>query len=317
MKTNKKMIEDFMNDYKSGLSTIKIGKKYNVSYTTVYNYLKNNNIKIRSASQRARKYAINETFFNIIDMQEKAYFLGILYADGCNSTERNSITLALKKDDNDILKKLSALVYQNNDRPLECRPGRIVKLNGRNYKSNGLYALTMASKTISERLNELGVVKAKTHKITFPTFLSHELISHFVRGYFDGDGSVSLKKSGQTILSIIGTRKFCKSLQDIINKKLNLNPTVCHAKKGSKVQQFALHGNIVCLKFLNWMYKDATIYLDRKYNKYIEIKNTIPIRYGNCKICNNKHYGKGYCKYHHYEYIGRKERRERYLKSKK
>lgn len=316
MKVNKSLIKDFIKDYNNGLSTIKIGKKYDVSYTTVYNYLKKSNVKIRSASERGRKYEILEDFFDKIDTQEKAYFLGILYADGCNSTEVNTVRITLTEKDKDILKKLSSLIYPNNDRPLGFQPGRINTFNEKQFRSRNSYVLRINNKKISQRLEMLGVTKAKTSTITFPSFLNNDLVPHFIRGYFDGDGSVSFRKSGQVILSMIGTKKFCKSIQKIVKQNLNINSTICHAKKGSPMDQFALHGNRVGIKFLNWVYKDAIIYLNRKYNKYIEIKNTIPMRYDNCTICDDKHFGKGYCKYHYYEYIGREKRRKRYLISK-
>ena len=50
---------------------------------------------------------INKNFFNKIDTEEKAYFLGFLYADGYNNTDRNSVALSLKEDDKEILEKYS------------------------------------------------------------------------------------------------------------------------------------------------------------------------------------------------------------------
>lgn len=312
MKVNKNLIKNFIKDYNNGLSTIKIGKKYNVSYTTVYNYLKKSGVRIRSASERTRKYKILEDFFDNIDTQEKAYFLGILYADGCNYPERNIIKLGLRKGDRNILEKLSKLIYQCN-RPIIQNKDRIVIFNNIPKKFNGLCELNITNKHLSNKLINLGLVKNKSHKLKFPVFLSNALIPHFIRGYFDGDGSLSFGKSKQISISILGTKNFCEGLKQCVFNNININSTVCNAKKGLQIQQFVLHGNVVGIKFLHWIYKDATIYLDRKYNKYIEIQSTIPKRYGNCIVCGDKHYGKGYCQYHHYEYIGRRERRKRYL----
>jgi len=275
MKVNKNTVKNFIKDYNDGLSTIKIGKKYNVSYTTVYNYLKKSNVKIRSAAMRARKYELREDFFDKIDTQEKAYFLGLLYADGCNSTEANLVRITLTKNDKDILEKLSSLVYPNNDRPLGFQPGRINTFNSKQHKTKDSYVLRISNEKISQRLNQLGVTKNKTKIVTFPNFLNDILIPHFIRGYFDGDGSVSLKKDGQTMLSLLGTKRFCKSVQKIVRHNLNINSTVCHAKKGSSMSQFVLHGNRVGPKFLDWIYENSTIHLNRKYNKYIEIKTIL------------------------------------------
>ena len=118
-------------------------------------------------------------------------------------------------------------------------------------------------------------------------------------------------------MTILGTDNFCQALKRTVEEKLNINSTVCHAKKGSKTQQFVLHGNIVGKVFFDWLYKDATIYLQRKYDKYLEIKSKLPVHYYSCKICGKPNDTHGYCRKHYYEYIGKEKRRQRYLNFKK
>ena len=194
MKLNTKTIENFIKDYENGLNASNIGKKYGVHYTTVLRHLKKNNIKIRLDC--SRKYKINEDFFNVIDTQEKAYFLGLLYSDGCNTTECNLIRIVLTNSDRKILEKLSSIIYIDY-RPLEIRPEKTGIFRGKEYTTKESCVLAISSKKISKQLEALGVVKAKTNKITFPSYLSDELISHFIRGYFDGDGSISFTKKNK------------------------------------------------------------------------------------------------------------------------
>ena len=68
--------------------------------------MRRNGYKAKSQSELQRKYNIDETFFDVIDTEEKAYFLGLLYADGCNATNRNAVILSLKEDDKEILEKI-------------------------------------------------------------------------------------------------------------------------------------------------------------------------------------------------------------------
>lgn len=68
--------------YNSGLSTVKIGKMFGKHYSTVRNILINNGVKLRSNKINSRKYTINENYFKNIDTEEKAYWLGFIYADG-------------------------------------------------------------------------------------------------------------------------------------------------------------------------------------------------------------------------------------------
>ena len=180
--------------------------------------------------------------------------------------------------------------------------------------------LIIANKYISQRLVELGCGKAKTHNLNFPTKeqVPSCLIRHFVRGYFDGDGSVSDGRTPQ--VDIIGTTDFLLPLQDILFKELSFNKTVLnqrHKNVDNNIRSLQISGNKQCIKFRDWLYEDATIFLKRKkeiFDSYTPFERVER----KCSIdnCNNKHSGNGYCRNHYYEFCGGKEkRREYYLKT--
>lgn len=118
-----------------------------------------------------RKYEINEDFFDEFNTQEKAYFLGILFADGYNNYDKGNIRLSLQEGDIQILNDLKELLYVNNDKPL----GRSKKEN-----CNDLLYLDLTNKHISSELKDLGMVQNKTFLITFPK-ISNNLYNHFIR----------------------------------------------------------------------------------------------------------------------------------------
>ncbi len=91
-----------------------------------------------------------------------------------NSEKEKCITLVVHHKDINVLEYIKKCL--KTDRP--------VSIIRNDYR--GLY---LSSKLISENLSNLGCVQAKTFKLKFPDFLSEELMSHFIRGYFDGDGS--------------------------------------------------------------------------------------------------------------------------------
>jgi surfactin synthase thioesterase subunit len=62
-------------------------------------------------NERSRKYQLKKDYFDSINTPEKAYFLGILYADGCNSPETNSVRLILTESDKTLLEQLSNLIH--------------------------------------------------------------------------------------------------------------------------------------------------------------------------------------------------------------
>lgn len=286
-----------------------------ISQVAINNLLRRNGYAAKSTSELNRKYPIVEDFFDKINTEEKAYVLGLLYADGWNQTERNSINLGLKETDKEILEKITALIQPT-------KPLQYVSTSNQRKKtgfenSQNQYRLIIANRHISQRLIELGCGKAKTHNLKFPTEeqVPSHLIRHFVRGYFDGDGSVSGDKQKQ--FSFVGTTDFLLPLQQILIKELNFSKTKLdrrHKDNDNNIRSLRYCGINQCITFRDWIYKDATIYLERKKNildSYISFERV----QRKCSIdgCDKKHFGNGYCRNHYYEFCGSKEkRRERF-----
>jgi hypothetical protein len=285
-----------------------------ISQVAINALLRRNGYKSKSPSELKRKYPIVEDFFDEINTEEKAYILGLLYADGWNQTERNVVGIGLKESDKEILDKITALIQPS-------KPLQYVDTQNNGFEnSKNQYRLIIANKHISQRLVELGCGKAKTHNLIFPTEeqVPSHLIRHFVRGYFDGDGSVSKGKISK--VDIIGTTAFLEPLQEILFNELSLNKTLLnqrHKERDNTIRSLQISGNKQCIKFREWLYEDSTIYLERKFDvfhSYMPFQHTQK----KCSIegCGKKHSGKGYCKIHHYEFCGGKEkRRERFIKT--
>lgn len=285
-----------------------LAKEYPISSVAINALLKRNGYKAKPQSELQRKYNIDETFFDKIDTEEKAYFLGFLYADGYNNTERNSVALSLKDDDKEVLERLNSLFQP--DKPLQY-----VKIKTTN--SSNQWRLVIANKHISQRLIDLGCNKAKTYTLEFPKEkqVPSNLIRHFVRGYFDGDGWV-----GKKAISIVSTLDFCNSLAKILKELFNINCYIRarHPERNNTIRMLELNKKSA-RTFLNWIYKDSNIHLQRKYDRYLKQieyeKSLAEIRICSVDGCNKKHSGNGYCRNHYYEFCGGKEKRKlRYKK---
>ena len=242
-----------------------------VSQVAINNLLRRNGYDAKSASELKRKYPIQEDFFDKIDTQEKAYILGLLYADGWNQTERNVIGIGLKESDKEILDKITSLIQPT--KPLGYYKKNKLKRGFENSQNE--YRLVIANKHISQRLVELGCGKAKTHNLTFPTEeqVPSCLIRHFVRGYFDGDGSVSGDKQKQ--FNLVGTINFLLPLQQILMSELGFSKTKLdqrHKERDNEIRSLRYCGINQCITFRDWLYKDATIYLERKYDIFHSYK---------------------------------------------
>lgn len=89
-----------------------------------------------------------------------------------------------------------------------------------------------------------------------------------MRGYFDGDGTV---RKNECRCSLLSTEDFCKTLAQIIKEELGVHCSIMlthgNAEKSTRVLSIA--GRKQVKKFLDWIYKDADIYLERKYNIYL------------------------------------------------
>jgi intein/homing endonuclease len=252
-------LEQIITVYKSGLSAKKVGKQFGYSGEFIQKTLRNNGIKLRTRIEINRKHPVKEDFFDVIDSEEKAYFLGFLFADGSVHHKSNAIVLKLQKRDRKILTKFSHLILGTEH----------LLINKNNY------LLRFSSFHIKQRLIELGCMPNKTFILTFP-ILDPSMYHHFIRGYFDGDGCISLYKADYDV-SIISTEDFCISTQSIIANQLDIMSTISKNNKmvarGNTITSYLRYrGNRQVLKLMTWLYKDATIYLERKHQKYLNLK---------------------------------------------
>lgn len=251
--------------YQNGVSLTKIGQQLGIHRKALTRLFKNNEVESRKGFSYARKYNLNEHYFDVIDTEEKAYILGFIYADGNNLFRTNRICIHLSIVDEEILQKMSHIFYGE----------KVLKYNSRLNKDGKKFDyvwLNLHSKHMSRHLAILGVVEAKSHKIIFPEWLDKSLYRHFIRGLIDGDGWISLPKSNRSspAVGLICTRKMNDFLKDYYAKELGLKAYLTRAHKQDfdvmceiRVQNY--HQDKI---FLDWLYKDATIYLQRKYKLY-------------------------------------------------
>lgn len=218
----------------------------------------------------ARKYFFNEDFFEIIDNENKAYWLGFIYADGYVSDK--SLVIELHKDDEShIVKFLEDIGHP--DRP---------KITARGYARMSVYSKKMISD-----LNRCGCYTRKSLTLEFPNddIIPEHLLSHFMRGYFDGDGCFSIsegyrKRSDRDLnkrykyiaycFKVVGTEKFLAKYQE----KLPVTANKLIFSKNSKNNFQLKYGGKNKVKIvLDWLYKNSNIVLDRKYQNYLNFIN--------------------------------------------
>lgn len=270
--TNEELL-DIKNSYLDGESSVKIGKSYGVSHKTILRVL--HEMKVDVDQKRfARKYKLNELYFDNIDTPNKAYVLGFLHSDGSNCLEKSTISISLQEEDKNILEQMRLEI--GSEKPLVYIDNTNKHDFGYSYKNQ--YKLIMFSKHMCEELNNKGITPNKSLTIGFPKWLNKDLIPHFVRGVYDGDGSICRSYRNENNLpisvTITATESFCNDLKKICEKELNICPKIYDASCHNGITKvFTLSGRNISKIFLDWIYQDAKLYLQRKYDRYCEYYN--------------------------------------------
>lgn len=266
----KEEVKNIIDLYLSGLSCVKIGIKYDVSHKCILKILHKYNIDV-DQKRTVRKHTLDKNYFDNIDTPNKAYILGLLYADGNNFIKKSTLSISLQEEDKDILESIRKEL--NSSKPLEYIDYSNKHDYGYNYKNQ--YRLLVFSKEICESLNKIGMKPRKSLILEFPN-IHENLYSHFIRGYFDGDGSFcsckSKNRKNQSIITFASTQSFCNTIRNILIKKLNIPggniyDASCH---NGVTKVLSLGENSQTKTILDWLYKDAQLYLKRKHDKYIQ-----------------------------------------------
>lgn len=204
-----------------------------------------------------RKNNFNQDYFKVIDTEHKAYFLGLLYADGNIYLKRNRLQITLVNEDSYILDKFSQEIQST------------AKL----YNDRGKYSkLILDGKTLCEDIIKAGCTPNKSLTLLFPTEeqVSSNLLHHFVRGYFDGDGHVSLDKkliNPYYHINITSSKEFIEVLKTVLEKaEIDTGNSYKRYKEKEQSAHTVYIKNKCAKKFFNYLYKDATVYLHRKEN---------------------------------------------------
>ena len=224
-------------------------------------YFISKNIGARSHREANSKYYFNEKFFNKIDTEEKAYWLGFLMADGYISKSNNSykIGLTLSTCDYTHLEKLNKSLESNH-------PIKTYEPTKSSYSKNNYSRIIYYSKTMFDDLLKYNLVEHKTNILNHPDIkLLNNFTADFIRGYFDGNGSIAhtnTEKNNSYAFKLVSTKNFL----DFVNKYYK-------RKDYQEVMSLEFGGNLKTQKILDLLYKNATIYLDRKYQRYLDLCN--------------------------------------------
>ena len=254
---------NFKNKIENGISITSISKEIGVDRHIISRELKKyfeDEIDISN-----RKYCLNENYFSSIDSEDKAYWLGFISADGnvYKRGENGTIIISFNlniKDKNHLQKFLDSI-----------NSNAIIKeIDGSGYgEGTKMASLYINSKKMGEDLIKLGVVPRKS-LILKPPSIEDIFIKDWIRGYFDGDGSITpVLNNGKCQLSFLGTKEVLIFIQNFLTP----NKTIKLYQKDINKNNFSFNygGKKSILNILDKFYLNPSIYLERKYKKVLEV----------------------------------------------
>jgi intein-encoded DNA endonuclease-like protein len=201
-----------------------------------------------------RKPTYNQDFFETIDTEEKAYWLGFIAADGSiSNNKRYRIRLKLSNKDINHLKKFgNSINFENLI--------RVTKLSKYNTQA---CIISLCSKKMFNDLLDKGIMPRKSLILKPPKNIPRDLLRHWIRGYFDGDGCIHFQNERLTF-NIVGTIEVLKFI--LLNSSLDLKISIAGNSKAFLLRGSGTKANL----FLHYIYDNSLIYMDRKFNLFIQ-----------------------------------------------
>lgn len=231
------------------MSPAAIGKIYELNSSTISRRLKKSEVEIRNISEAKQKWTLNDSYFKYIDSEEKAYWLGMMFADGYVKSNLRDFGLTLKSTDRVHIEKLAKAIEY--DGPI---------FDGESTREFGTFKysrIVPSSRESCRHLISHGCVPRKTHITEEPIGVSEKFTRDFVRGIVDGDGGIYLYDKSSS-MEIVGDYR----LLDWISTQGPSNLT--QPQKHKSIFRIRTNSKNV-YEWVSWLYEKPKEYLDRKY----------------------------------------------------
>lgn len=231
----------------------------------VTNILRSSGISPRKSDRF--KYQIKKEFIENINSENFLYFLGLLMSDGYLFEKTDTLTIDLMRGDSEILEKLAHIIYEGDSYKIKTYK---TEATGFSSRPSEKYRLQIKSKELCVVLKQIGVHQNKSFSLEWPNIeITPSFLNHFIRGMIDGDGCLSeFKKSDSFCVHLINSVPFCEKMK-IKMAEIGFNFKIKYENNHSQpMATLWLFGRNQSKLFLDWLYRDSTLFLRRKYEKY-------------------------------------------------
>lgn len=248
-----------------GLSTRAVAKELGVSSATVYKYLKKYDINLRTKSESRQLYftkneTVNSEFFKKMS-PELAYILGLWVTDGC-AYERGSYSIGLK--DKEVIDWVADTIGYKN---------KIWQINEPKGNSTRFF-IQFTNQEVKKVFDRYKIVPNKSFTTEVPE-IPLEYMQHFIRGVFEGDGSIGKYKYSYSVNIVGASETFISQIKGIIEKEIGGNRTIKYDKRGNGLFLYHIYGKEAINKLGEWIYPEGTFGMIRKKNKFLELRESL------------------------------------------
>lgn len=249
-KLNESQIEDIISKYYTHTAK-ELATQYGVSDNKIQQIWTNNGLK----NKETRKYSLDQNVFKTINPQN-AYLLGFIAADGClshNEDKQDTISITIHKKDIEILELFR----------------REFKTNKPIFEREDYVSLQLSSDEIVEDIKKLGITYRKTYGNTIAD-IPDDMFIHFIRGYYDGDGSISISDKDELRITIAGYHNNLDKIKNFLEAKHIFSSIVQDKRKYLKSSEGPFGSLVFSNKtakycFIKELYRDCgDFYLKRK-----------------------------------------------------
>lgn len=259
--------------YKELKNLKKVAKSFGVSLRPIKRILKKNNFELTN-----RRFDVNHSYFSVIDSEEKAYWLGFLFADGCVRKTHTGSQVVLKlsiKDESHLIKFKNNL---NSEHKVSYYKNKTKTKKGVDSFSDNCLIRINSNQLVNDLINQ-GCIPKKTFTIERPN-IDEKYYRHFLRGFYDGDGNFFY--SEKTKLSVVTIVCASKNFRDFIIEVISKIPNIGNIHEDDKKYTIKITNIFGIIEFLSYIYDDSKIELTRKkeyYEKYREYRRSVESNY--------------------------------------
>lgn len=249
-------ITDTCQRYQSGLSAKEAGKIYGISEASVFRFLSQQGINRRHAPD----YGGNSDYFNKLDSDDKLYWFGFILADGSLRRKRGYIVINLGLKDRKHLEQFKVAI--NYTKPL-----KIVSVN--HTVAHKIYQhvqLNIGCARMWKDLKQHGILRLKKNDPLPLTIFTDVQLRHILRGFFDGDGSLYIRRKRELIWRICGHSKILEFFRNYLIKMGVAG--IATVRPHGSIYYLTYGGNCLVSRICEFMYKDVTLCLERKHQVY-------------------------------------------------